>query len=95
LFLYGTFRILVIQSVSLLEATVRRQDQSRLEHQNVSHAKTLYPVLSKLQLALFRDLTGTLNLSVCRGELLYFDRKWFVSHSGLIKDISSTGMFWN
>lgn len=57
----------------------------KLLHQNYRDAKRLNPSLPKQQLALLRDLTLTLHLSVFRGELLYFGGKWYVSHNGLLR----------
>ena len=57
----------------------------KLMRQNLSNAKLLYPGLPKQQLALLRDLTASLHLSIFRSELLHFSGKWYVSHSGLLR----------
>jgi hypothetical protein len=57
----------------------------KLLRQNLCIGKNLYPDLSKQQLLVLRDLTTTLHLSILRSELLYFDGKWYVSHSGLLR----------
>src|ERR1700687_1296745 len=57
----------------------------KLVRQNLRNAKRLYPDLSKQQVAVLRDLTATLHLSIFRGELLCFSGKWYVSHSGLLR----------
>ena len=58
---------------------------SRLVRQNVSDAKRLYQGIAKQQLAILRDLTMMLKLSIRRGDLLCLDGKWYVTHSGLIR----------
>jgi len=57
----------------------------RLVQENVSTAKRIYEGITKSQLALLRELTTSLRLSVRRGELLQISGKWYVSHSGLIR----------
>jgi hypothetical protein len=59
--------------------------KSRLVQQNVSTAKRIYEGITRSQLAVLRELTTSLNLSIRRGELLQFKEKWYVSHSGLIR----------
>ena len=58
---------------------------SKLVRQNVSDAKRLYQGIAKQQLAILRDLTRMLKLSIRRGDLLCLDGKWYVTHSGLIR----------
>jgi hypothetical protein len=57
----------------------------KLLRQNLCNAKRLYPGLPRQQLAVLRDLTATLHLSIFRGELLCFGGKWYVSHCGLLR----------
>jgi len=57
----------------------------RLVQENVSAAKRMYEGITKSQLALLRELTTSLRLSIRRGELLQISGKWYVSHSGLIR----------
>jgi hypothetical protein len=64
---------------------LKNQLQKKLAKQNVRAAKRLYQGITREQLELLRDLTASLSLSIIRGELLYFDRKWYVSHSGLLR----------
>jgi len=64
---------------------VRYQSKLRLQRQNVSIAKRLYPDVTKSQLTSLRDLTATLSLSIRRGDLLQINGKWYVSHSGLVR----------
>ncbi len=64
---------------------MRYQSKLRLQRQNVSIAKSLYPDVTKSQLTNLRDLTATLSLSIQRGDLLQIDGKWYVSHSGLVR----------
>jgi hypothetical protein len=61
------------------------QSKLKLQRQNVSMAKRIYPGITKSQLAVLRSLTSELSLSTRRGELLQIDGKWYVSHSGLIR----------
>jgi len=64
---------------------VRNDRDRRLIRQNISVAKKLYLGITNQQTAVLRDLTGTLKLSIRRGELLCLDGKWYVTHSGLIR----------
>ena len=57
----------------------------KLIRQNLRDAKRQYLDLTKQQFSVLRDLTSTLQLSIFRGELLYFSGKWYVSHSGLLR----------
>src|SRR6185437_4834674 len=57
----------------------------KLMRQNLSNAKRMYPGLPKQQLSALRDLTALLRLSVFRNELMHFNGKWYVSHSGLLE----------
>jgi hypothetical protein len=57
----------------------------RLVQQNASAAKRIYEGITRSQLALLRELTTSLRLSIQRGELLQVNGKWYVSHSGLIR----------
>ena len=63
--------------------TVHREP--RLVQQNISAAKRIYEGITRSQLALLRELTTTLRLSIRRGELLQLNGSWYVSHSGLIR----------
>jgi hypothetical protein len=58
---------------------------SKWVRQNVSVAKRLYQGITKQKLEILRDLTRMLKLSIRRGELLFIDGKWYVTHSGLIR----------
>jgi hypothetical protein len=64
---------------------VKHHSLDILQRENVRAATRLYQEISNPQLATLRDLTATLRLSIRRGELLYIDGKWYVSHSGLIR----------
>src|SRR5579862_4537882 len=68
-----------------LGGPVRYQSKLRLQRQNVSIAKRLYPDVTKSQLTSLRDLTATLSLSIRRGDLLQINGKWYVSHPGLVR----------
>ncbi len=56
-----------------------------LVRQNLRIVKELYPELSKEDFSRLRDLTRTLQLSVSKGELLYIQHGWYVTHGGLLQ----------
>lgn len=56
-----------------------------LVRQNLRIVKELYPGLSKEDFSRLRDLTRTLHLSVSKGELLYIQHGWYVTHGGLLQ----------
>ena len=56
-----------------------------LVRQNVRIVKELYPGLSKEDFSRLRELTLTLRLSVSKGELLYIQHGWYVTHGGLLQ----------
>jgi len=64
---------------------LKSRSKLNLVRQNASVAMRLYQGITKSELAILRDLTKMLSLSICRGELLQIDGKWYVSHSGLIQ----------
>ena len=57
----------------------------KLVRQNVRVARALYSEVSHLQLAVLRDLTVMLRVSITQGELLFLGGRWYVSHSGLLR----------
>lgn len=57
----------------------------KLVRQNLRIVKKLYPGLSKEDFSRLRDLTCTLHLSVSKGELLYIQHGWYVTHGGLLQ----------
>jgi hypothetical protein len=63
----------------------RPTPKATLISQNFRLVKKLYPSLPKHQLTVLRDLTISLCLSLSRGELLWIEGKWYVSHSGLLR----------
>jgi hypothetical protein len=60
-------------------------ETTNLVRQNLRIVKELYPELSKEDFSRLRDLTRTLHLSVSKGELLYIQRGWYVTHGGLLQ----------
>ena len=56
-----------------------------LVRQNLRIVKQLHPWLQRLDLSALRELTMDLRLSVCRGEVLFIDGKWYVTHAGLLR----------
>jgi hypothetical protein len=71
-----------------LRSGVRQfQATSRLKlvRQNLRVVKQLHPFLQKPELSSLRELTIALSLSVLRGELLFLQGKWYVTHVGLLQ----------
>jgi hypothetical protein len=56
-----------------------------LVRQNLRVVKQLHPWLQRRDLSALRELTIDLRLSVSRGEVLYIDGKWYVTHAGLLR----------
>ena len=57
----------------------------KLVTQNSCIARMIYPHLPNHQASVLRDLTISLRLSLSKGELLWIQDKWYVSHSGLLR----------
>jgi hypothetical protein len=64
---------------------MRNDRNASLVRQNVAAARNLYDGVSKQQIAILRELTKMLKLSIRKGELLCIQGKWYVTHSGLIQ----------
>jgi hypothetical protein len=60
-------------------------DHSKLVRQNLRLVKQLHPSLQRTDLSALRELTMALRLSVSRGEVLFIDGKWYVTHAGLLR----------
>src|ERR1700686_284020 len=56
-----------------------------LVRQNLRVVKRLHPWLKRTDLSALRELTMDLHLSVSRGEVLFIDGKWYVTHAGLLR----------
>jgi hypothetical protein len=56
-----------------------------LVRQNLRVVKRLHPWLQRTDLSALRELTMDLRLSVSRGEVLFIDGKWYVTHAGLLR----------
>jgi hypothetical protein len=56
-----------------------------LVRQNLRVVKQLHPWLQRTDLSALRELTMDLSLSVSRGEVLFIDGKWYVTHAGLLR----------
>src|ERR1700692_2922483 len=56
-----------------------------LVRQNLRVVKQLHPWLQRTDLSALRELTIDLCLSVSRGEVLFIDGKWYVTHAGLLR----------
>src|ERR1039457_1157368 len=61
------------------------KDHSKLVRQNLRLVKQLHPSLQRTDLSTLRELTMALRLSVSRGEVLFIDGKWYVTHAGLLR----------
>jgi len=57
----------------------------KLVRQNQHVVKRLYPGLRQQDLQALRSLTRTLHLCVLKGEILYIEGKWYVTHAGLLQ----------
>ena len=57
----------------------------KLVRQNLHVVKRLYPGLRKQDYQALRSLTRTLHLCVSKGEILYIEGKWYVTHAGLLQ----------
>ena len=60
-------------------------DHSKLVRQNLRLVKQLHPWLQRTDISALRELTLALRLSVSRGEVLFIDGKWYVTHAGLLR----------
>jgi hypothetical protein len=58
---------------------------AKLVRQNLRLVKQLYRGLRQQDLRALRSLTRTLHLSVLKGEFLYIEGKWYVTHAGLLQ----------
>jgi hypothetical protein len=64
---------------------LKKRISMKLVTENVRIARLIYPHLPKSQTSVLRDLTISLRLSLSKGELLWIQDKWYVSHSGLLR----------
>jgi hypothetical protein len=64
---------------------LRKSIDTKLVIENVRVARKMYPHLPKHQTLVLRDLTMSLHLSLSKGELLWVQDRWYVSHSGLLR----------
>jgi hypothetical protein len=58
---------------------------AKLVRQNLHLVKGLYPGLVQQDFQTLRSLTRTLHLCVLKGEILYIEGKWYVTHAGLLQ----------
>ena len=63
---------------------LKRTDM-KLVIENARVARNMLPLLSKHQTSVLRDLTVSFHLSLSKGELLWVQDRWYVSHSGLLR----------
>src|SRR5437667_2542044 len=64
-----------------------RKEAGRLPgllRENIRIAKARWPHLSDEQLRALRELSLSPRLALQKGELVYLDNRWYVSHSGLL-----------
>ena len=57
----------------------------KLVRQNLHLVKRLYPGLRQQDFQSLRSLTRTFHLCVLKGEILYIEGKWYVTHAGLLQ----------
>jgi len=58
---------------------------AKLVRQNLHLVKRLYPGLRKQDFQALRSLTETLRLGILKGEILFIEGKWYVTHAGLLQ----------
>jgi hypothetical protein len=58
---------------------------ANLVRQNLRLVKQVYPGLPRRDLTVLTELTRTLGLGISRGELLFIEGKWYVTHAGLLR----------
>src|SRR5713101_3740253 len=58
---------------------------ANLLRQNLRLVKQVYPGLPRQGLTALTELTRTLHLGISRGELLFIEGKWYVTHAGLLR----------
>jgi hypothetical protein len=64
---------------------VPKQIVTNLVRQNLRLVKKLYPDLMQDDLRHLRELTQAHLLSISQGEISCIDRKWYVTHAGLLR----------
>jgi hypothetical protein len=57
----------------------------KLLRENLRAVKNLCPGVTNSQMALLRELTLNLRLSLRGGDLMLLDARWYVTHSGLLR----------
>ena len=65
--------------------SLQTKTKLNLVRQNLRVVKQLHPWLQRIDLSALRELTMELRLSVSRGEVLFIDGKWYVTHAGLLR----------
>src|ERR1700757_3627215 len=65
--------------------SIETNSTAKLVRQNLRLVKRLYPGLRQQDFQSLRILTRELHLSVLKGEFLYIEGKWYVTHSGLLQ----------
>ena len=63
----------------------RTRLKAKLTRENLQAVKKLYPQVSHSQLAVLRELSHTLQLSIQNGDILLLNESWYVTHSGLLR----------
>jgi hypothetical protein len=64
---------------------VEKYSTVKLVRQNLQLVKRLYPGMRHPDFQALRSLTQTLHLCVLKGEILYIEEKWYVTHAGLLQ----------
>ena len=65
--------------------SLQTRTKLNLVRQNLRVVKQLHPWLQRIDLSALRELTIDLRLSVSRGEVLFIDGKWYVTHACLLR----------
>jgi hypothetical protein len=65
--------------------SIESNSTAKLVRQNLRLVKRLYPGLRQRDFQALRILTRELHLSILKGEFLYIEGKWYVTHSGLLQ----------
>ena len=64
---------------------MKQSTMAELLSQNLRAAKFRYPSLRPRDRKALADLSRTLRLSLSRGEVLFIDGNWYVTHGGLLR----------
>ncbi len=63
----------------------RARSLNRLVRQNLMVGRRIWPGLTAASLASLRELTCALGLSMTKGEVVFIDGSWYITHAGLLR----------